>query len=295
MTRPKNKKSKLLFLGGSSLLFSIWSKEINKQYEIFITKNIQKVDSFKYRVLNIDFSYVDKIAKKLDEYNIEIVVNAIGLTSVEKCESDPSNAFKINTYLAGKVAKACAISGTKFIHISTDHFFNDENKLHSEEDSVSLLNTYAKSKFEGEIQVLSNLPNALVCRTNFFGRGPTHKLSFSDWIIKSAKNGQLITLHNDVFITPVHGESLARITYELVEKKISGIYNISSDESISKYDFGIALCKFLNLPNKFINSGSIHDRTDLVKRPTSMALSNKKLLKTLDFHIGSVSNQFNYL
>ena len=29
--------------------------------------------------------------------------------------------------------------------------------------------------------------------------------------------------------------------------KINGIYNISSHKAISKFDFGIALCKFLNL------------------------------------------------
>jgi len=288
-------KPKLLFLGGSSLLFAIWVKEIKNNYEIFITKNTRKVDGLGFKIIELNLLASDDIARTLQKYEIEVVVNAIGLTNVEKCQFDPNKAYELNSFIPGKVAKACSISGRKLIHISTDHFFSDEGKMHTEEDYVSLINTYAKSKFEGEIQVLSHYPESLVCRTNFFGAGPSHKLSFSDWIIKSAKTGQLITLYNDVFITPIHGKMLARISHKLSNMKINGIYNISSHKAISKFDFGIALCKFLNLPSKFIKSGSIHDRTDLVKRPTSMALSNKKLLKTLELHIGGVSNQFNYL
>ena len=73
---------------------------------------------------------------------------------------------------------------------------NNENKKHKETDRVTLINIYSKSKYQGEIEVLSNNSSALVCRTNFFGYGPPHKLSFSDWIINSSRDQKEITLFN---------------------------------------------------------------------------------------------------
>ena len=93
----------------------------------------------------------------------------------------------LNANVAGYIAKACNITNKKLIHISTDHLFNDEKFKHKENDKVSLLNIYAKSKFNGELEVLKNMPSALIFQNKFFGKCPPHKLSFSDWIIKSSK------------------------------------------------------------------------------------------------------------
>ena len=95
--------------------------------------------------------------------------------------------------------------------------FDDENILYSEEDEVKLVNVYAKSKYEGELEVLSNCKASIICRTNFFGYGPAHKNSFSQWIEESVKNNQKIVLFNDVFFTPVSGKNLAFYAHKLLE------------------------------------------------------------------------------
>ena len=281
-----NKKNNLLILGGSSLLSFLWCKAIDKNYNIFLTQHLKDISHMGFECILINSLSCESLVNTLKQYSINYVVNTIGLTSVEECQADPKKAYYLNASLPGIIAKACFITDTKLIHISTDHFFNDEDRKHTEKDDVSLLNIYSKSKYEGEIQVLSNLSSALVCRTNFFGYGPEHKLSFSDWIIKSCKNREKINLFNDVFITPVSGYNLASISHELLDLKCEGIYNISADEKISKFEFGILLCKNLKLSTAFINSGSIFDRKDLIKRPNSMALSNMKASKKLNKKIG---------
>ena len=115
---------------------------------------------------------------------------------------------------------------------------------HSEEDIVSLVNIYAKSKFEGELSILEYYSNSLICRTNFFGYGPLHKMSFSDWIINSFISKREITLHNDVYFSPISGRNLAFLAHKLLDLGCSGIYNISSDNVLTKYQFGIYCVKF---------------------------------------------------
>ena len=242
-------------------------------------------------VIKINLFSKNSVQKILEIYEIDIVLNCIGLTNIEFCENNPIEAFKVNSELPGIIAKACNSSNTKLIHISTDHFFDDKNILHSEDDEVRLLNNYAKSKYQGELEVLTNCHSSIICRTNFFGYGPAYKNSMSDWIEEAAKNNSKIVLFNDVFFTPVSGKNLAFYAHKLVENNFSGIFNISSDKRISKFEFGKLLCNKLNIPSNSILEGSIDDRLDLVRRPKSMGLSNAKLTKAIKIHNLSIEKE----
>ena len=290
MQSQKNKK-KLLILGGSSLLAYLWVKKVRHIYEIYITKNKNCINHMGLETIEIDLFAINSVKRVLEFYDIDIVLNCIGLTNIEDCEKKPIEAFKLNSHLPGIIANACNFTNKKLIHISTDHLFDNINILHSEEDEVKLVNVYAKSKYEGELEVLKNCQSSIICRTNFFGYGPLHKNSFSQWIEKSAKNHQKIVLFEDVYFSPVSGGNLAIFAHELLENNYSGIFNISSNKKISKFEFGKLLCNKLNIPSNTILPGSIDDRSDLVRRPKSMSLSNKKLTKAINNQNLSIENQ----
>ena len=86
-------------------------------------------------------------------------------------------------------------------------------------------------------------------------------------------------------------KNLALISLELLKLNCKGIYNLSSDDTITKFAFGIMFCKLQGISNSNIKSGSINDRKDLIKRPNSMALSNSKASKALNKDLGKVSKQ----
>ena len=293
--KTKKKKKKLIILGGSSLLAYLWVKKVNHIYEIYITKHKFCVNYMSLEAIEIDLFSKNSIQRLLESRQIDIVLNCIGLTNIEACEKKPFEVFKLNSHLPGIIASACNLTNTQFIHISTDHLFNDQNILHSEEDEVRLMNVYAKSKYEGELEVLTNCQSSIICRTNFFGYGPAHKNSFSEWIEESAKNNKKIVLFKDVYFNPVSAGNLAFFAHKLLENNYSGIFNISSNKKISKFEFGKLLCNKLNIPSYPILPGSIDDRSDLVRRPKSMALSNAKFTKAIknknlgiEIQIGSI-------
>lgn len=287
----KIEKLNLLILGGSSLLSFLWCKATYKNFNIYLSQHQKDISYLGFPILNMKLDNFRTLASDIIKNKIDIVVNTIGLTNVELCEIEIDKAYHLNAKLPGIIARACQFTNTKLIHISTDHFFGKENKRHTEDDEVFLLNTYAKSKYQGEIEVLSNLSTALICRTNFFGYGPTHKLSFSDWIIKSCLANKKIELFHDVYISPLCGKNLALISLELLKLNCKGIYNLSSDDTITKFAFGIMLCELQGISNSNIKSGSINDRKDLIQRPNSMALSNSKASKALNKDLGKVSKQ----
>ena len=76
-----------------------------------------------------------------------------------------------------------------------------------------------------------------------------------------------------------------------LEKNCIGIYNIVGSETISKYDFGIAIAEVFGLSKKSISSSLIERKKGLVLRPKNMALSNEKLLKKLNQPILTLKEQ----
>ena len=67
-----------------------------------------------------------------------------------------------------------------------------------------------------------------------------------------------------------------------------GVFNISSNEIISKYKFGKLLAKEFSLNGNKIIEGSIKQRKDLVIRPLDMPLSNKKINELHNIDCGSI-------
>ena len=287
-------KNKILFLGGSSLLAYSWCNElIDKDHAIIgIHNRSSELDGFK--TISINFNNLENQLRKLD---IETVINCIGYTNIENCEINPEKANEINVELPSLISKVCKSLSIKLIHISTDHLFDGKTISNDENSKTNPLNNYAKSKLEGEKQVLKHNEDALIIRTNFFGWGPTYKKSFSDFIISSLENNTQISLFSDVNYNPILVSELADAVNKLIDKKCVGIYNVVSKETISKLDFGHLLAKEFNLDDKLIQASMLSSRKELVDRPLNMTLSIKKLnsegifVKSLEEQISDLKKQ----
>jgi dTDP-4-dehydrorhamnose reductase len=109
-------------------------------------------------------------------------------------------------------------------------------------------------------------------------------------IIGNLTNCIEVTLFNDVFFTPILAETLISTVHELLNKKAKGIFHVSSDDRISKYEFGLMIADIFNLDHRLIKQGSISDQKGLVQRPFDMSLSNEKAALLLGRSIGKVAN-----
>ena len=281
--------------GASGLLGYFWINYIQDLYEVFLVSHDMEIKNDNHKTVKLNLFDLGQIINFISKFNIDIVVNLAGIANVDKCEVNPKLAFKVNQLIPKLLAKACNLTDTELIHISTDHLFGNEIIMHEEQNDVILINQYAKSKYAGECDVIREYPKALIIRTNFFGKGPKHRSSFSDWIINSLINNQYITLFDDVFFNPILGSKVAEYAHKLLELGVSGIYNLSSDDSITKYEFGKYLVENLNFPKKFIKRGYFKDRNDLTLRPLCLNLSNKKASNSLGHSLGKVQEHINLL
>ena len=213
------------------------------------------------------------------------------MTNVEECEANPEDAKKINGIIPGVLARLSKKLEIYFVHISTDHLFDGTKSFQTEEDSVSPLNEYGKSKAKGEQEVIFYNKEALIIRTNFFGWGTTYRESFSDYIIKNLQQNKCIDLFNDVYYTPIFLNILFDCIKFLIENKINNIINIANFDKITKYEFGILLADKFKLNKNLINKSSIISNFKLVERPLDMSLSSQKFINHAGLFIPNISTQ----
>jgi dTDP-4-dehydrorhamnose reductase len=84
------------------------------------------------------------------------VINAAAYTAVDKAESEPDAAYRLNRDAVGEVARACAAEAIPFVHISTDYVFDGEKlEPYVETDPIAPLGAYGRSKAAGETEVMA--------------------------------------------------------------------------------------------------------------------------------------------
>ncbi len=282
-------KPSIFISGGSGLLAVNWLYEKRDKYSIFLGLNERRIyPKGEVNLIYQDFKNEKSLVDQLKSINPDVVIHTAGLTNVEKCEANPDLAFKVNLDLSIIIAKATYQLGIPLVHISTDHLFEGYNSMVSENEPTNAINLYGKTKAEAEKAVLLFNHNSLIIRTNFYGWGTSYRKSFSDYIIQSLRSHQAIYLFDDVYYTPILVQNLIQTVHELIERKASGIFNIASDDRISKYEFGILIAEEFGLDKSLIFKSTIHSQINLVKRPLDMSLSNRKVCDFLGRNLGTV-------
>ena len=281
----------IVFAGGSSLLAQSWIREEQPEYNFILGVHKREPDQNKGRNVVLAYENPEELAKQFQQLKADIVVNCIGLTNVEACEEDEKLAAYTNVEITQNIAQASKLSKVKLVHISTDHLFDGELPYASEQDKKVPTNTYGRTKSQGEDVVLDTHSDSLVIRTNFFGWGPSYKPSFSDKILNSLERSTPIQLFDDVYYTPVSVASLREYILALVEKSANGIFNVTSSERITKYEFGCQLADAFGYSKNLIEPVSIESIPGLTQRPKDMSLSNHKLSVFLSKSIPSLKEQ----
>lgn len=283
-----NRLPSILLTGGSGLLALNWFYCKRLDYAVYLGLNEREVNPLGSNVLNLDFSSDESFFNQLTSIRPSVLIHTAGLTNVEKCEKYPKLAFHVNVELSCIVARVTKKLGIPLVHISTDHLFEGNASMVSEEEPYNAINEYGRTKALAEKYVSEINPDALIVRSNFYAWGTSYRKSFSDYILDSLRLKKVIYLFDDVFYTPILAENLINIVHDLLDKKVNGIYQVVSDDRISKYEFGILLAEKFGLDKTLIQPSSIKSISNLVERPFDMSLSNKKTKDLLKRNLGSV-------
>lgn len=246
-----------------------------------------QIDIPSVHIHKIDLRNFEKLAEIIKISKPDAVIHCAAATNVDWCEENSDEAFVLNTVITKELATICNYYNIQLVFISSDAVFDGFSEdLYTETDPVNPLNIYGKTKVLAENEVLK-YPNNMVIRTNIYGYNMRQKLSIGEWILKSLKNDETLTLFRDVYFSPILVNDLAFIIEKMIEKKVHGLFHVCGTGSISKYEFGKNLQKIFEIPTGEIIMGSVEDFAFKACRSKHMGMSNEKVRKCLNISIRS--------
>ena len=149
-----------------------------------------------------------------------LVVNAAAYTNVDRAESEPELAQRMNGDAVGEIAQACATHGAHFMHFSTDYVFAGSGTTpHRETDTTAPLNVYGRSKLEGERQALDSGCKLNILRTSWL-HSPRGK-NFIRTILLLAQERDALSVVSDQHGAPTSAPWLARVASMLCSSSLN--------------------------------------------------------------------------
>ena len=95
-----------------------------------------------------------------------LVINAAAYTAVDKAESEPHLAQRINVNAVGLLASEARHAGAGFVQVSTDFVFDGTaHRPYPPEATPNPLSVYGRTKWEGEQAAIDLHGNPLIVRT----------------------------------------------------------------------------------------------------------------------------------
>ncbi|MFO7856480.1 MAG: dTDP-4-dehydrorhamnose reductase [Paracoccaceae bacterium] len=114
----------------------------------------------------IDLTRPGEAEATVADSGAKLVINAAAYTAVDKAESEEELAHAVNAEGPAALARGCARIGAALVHVSTDYVFDGTKTGEwTEDDPVSPLGAYGRSKLAGEIAVAEALPRRCILRT----------------------------------------------------------------------------------------------------------------------------------
>jgi dTDP-4-dehydrorhamnose reductase len=222
---------KILVLGVTGMLGSAVFRQFqgNPHYEVWGTlrnpsgAKYFSADTHDSLISNVDVLDQDCLVSVLTQVKPDVVINCVGLIKQLSDAKDPLSALPINAMLPHRIAKLCALSGARLIHISTDCVFSGRKGLYTEEDVSDAEDLYGKSKYIGELHAE---PNAVTLRTSIIGHELGSQYSLVDWFL--SQHGSVKGYEKAIF-SGLPTVELARVIrdYVIPNPQLQGLYHVS--------------------------------------------------------------------
>jgi dTDP-4-dehydrorhamnose reductase len=138
----------------------------------------------------------------------------------------------------GSAAVAAATGAARLVHVSTDVVFDGRlGRPYREDDPVSPVTDYGRTKADAELAVLRLAPAAVVVRTSLIYGGPgrppsPHEVAAAD---------PEAAFYTDELRCPVQVDDLAAALVELCRHDFAGILHVAGPEGLSRHAFATAI------------------------------------------------------
>jgi dTDP-4-dehydrorhamnose reductase len=243
-------------------------------------KAVVPVFAERYDIVPGDFHETDvrdagAIAEDILRAKPKFVLHLAAMTDVDACETNPEQAHRINALGTRNVALACRRSGAIMIYISTGMVYDGRgNAPLIEFDPISPVNAYARSKYQGEINIRDLLSRFYIFSTCWLFGGGNDDKKFVARILERARHSRELKVVNDKFGSPTYTADLARRISDFIESGLYGKYHCVNTGCVSRLEMAREILAAAGIGNCSLVSVSSDEFPLPAPRPRTEAMRN---------------------
>jgi len=233
--------------------------------------------------VRLDISDKEQVEKTVRRVSPEVVVHAASLTDVDKCELNRELAWKINVEATRNIAKETSAARAFLLYISTDYVFDGKKGQYEETDPADPVNYYGLTKLRAEQEVKSIASEYCIARPSvIYGAVPAAgKINFALWLLNALENGEKVKALIDQWNSPTLNTNLAKMSLEIIERRLTETFHLSGATRISRYDFAKTLAQIFNADASLIVPTLAKDLSWLAPRPRDSSLKTERAQRLL--------------
>ena len=197
---------------------------------------------------NLDVADERAVLSCIRSHAPDVIVNAAAYTAVDRAESEPELARRVNSDGPRYLALAAREVGARLVQVSTDFVFDGVSSIpYPPEAPTNPLNVYGVTKRAGEQAVLEVLPGrSVVLRTSWLYAAQGS--NFVRTMLRLMGANGAVRVVADQVGTPTAARSLAQAIWKITERpSVTGIHHWSDAGVASWYDFAVAIADIAEL------------------------------------------------
>lgn len=197
-----------------------------------------------YNRAQANFENPDSLRAIVRTVRPNIIVNAAAYTAVDRAESEPEAAQRINADAPKVLAQEAETLGAILVHYSTDYVFDGKSaEPYLETDVPAPLSVYGTTKLAGEQNIAAHCRRHLIFRTSWV-MSPQGQ-NFLTTILRLAQESASLKIVNDQFGAPTSAALIAKMTLHALTLMHSvpaadarwGLYHLTSEGDTSRYGY----------------------------------------------------------
>lgn len=235
-----------------------------------------------------DLNDLQGLAATVQRFAPEVIVNAAAYTAVDKAESAPDQALRVNAEAPAVLATEARKLNALLVHYSTDYVFDGQgDKPWQESDPVGPLSVYGATKLQGEQAIQASGCAHLILRTSwvYAARGN----NFAKTMLRLAAERDSLNVIDDQFGAPTGADLLADVTAHAIRAmrlnpQLQGIYHLAAAGETTWHRYACFVLEqaqaagvVLKVPSASVGAITTAAYPTPAKRPGNSRLNTQKL------------------
>lgn len=245
----------------------------------------------------VDFNAPQNLPEIVRAAKPDVIINAVAYTNVDKAESEPDIARRINTDAVGEIAREANKLNALLVHYSTDYVFDGtKGSPYVETDALNPLNVYGRTKLAGE-EAAAIAGQHLIFRTSWVYSIRTG--GFVNKVLEWAETKPELRIVDDQIGSPTWCRSLAEVTGQILarysiapdwlESRL-GLYHLAGAGSVSRFEWVKEILRLTGREDIVVTPAKTAEFPTPAVRPLNSGLECRKVSRALQVSLPDWKN-----